>query len=149
MNLRRAIKTDMPVRTIMIWGAVAIVVVVLFALVQGPSAERNVPELPYSDLLTRTEAGAVESVRTSGSAIMMTEKDGRTYLTYVPEGAMADTVRRLHDAGVRISVERPRSGPTLGDILLGLLPMFLLIGAAYFFMRQMRAQRDKGAAPPD
>lgn len=29
-------------------------------------------------------------------------------------------------------------GPTIGDIALGLLPMLLLIGAWYFFMRQMR-----------
>lgn len=29
------------------------------------------------------------------------------------------------------------NGPTLGDILLGLLPMLLLIGAWYVFMRRM------------
>ncbi len=30
-------------------------------------------------------------------------------------------------------------GPTISDIALGLLPMLLLIGAWYFYMRQMRS----------
>jgi cell division protease FtsH len=135
----------MPVRSLLIWGVIALALVVLFTLLQGPSAERTAPELPYSELLARADAGRVAAVRTSGQAIFLTERDGRTFVVFAPEGTMADTVRRLYDAGVRIEAERPRAGPTLGDIMLGMLPMLLLIGAWFFFMRQMRA---KGAGEP-
>jgi cell division protease FtsH len=72
-------------------------------------------------------------------------RDGRQYVAYVPEGAMADTVRQLRAADVEVRATPPRSGPTLGDILLGLLPMMLLIGAWYLFMRQLQAKgQDSG-----
>src|SRR5262245_55490701 len=138
----------MPVRSLLIWGAVALALVVAFMLVQSPSAERGAPELPYSELLSRTDAGVVAAVRTSGQTVLMTDREGQSFVTYVPGGVMADTVRRLYDAGVRIETERPIEGPNLGDILLGILPMLLLIGAWYFFMRQMRAKGAGGLAPP-
>ncbi|NDC60225.1 MAG: ATP-dependent zinc metalloprotease FtsH, partial [Alphaproteobacteria bacterium] len=42
-------------------------------------------------------------------------------------------------ANVDLRTQRPQSGPTLMDILLGSLPMLLLIGAWFFFMRQMQS----------
>jgi ATP-dependent Zn protease len=57
---------------------------------------------------------------------------------------MPETVRALRAAGAEIQAERPRTGPTLGDVLLGILPMLLLIGAWYFFLRQMRAKSGPG-----
>ena len=45
---------------------------------------------------------------------------------------------RLDAAGVDVQTQRPNNGPGIGDILLGILPMLLLIGAWFFFMRQMQ-----------
>jgi cell division protease FtsH len=67
----------------------------------------------------------------------------------VPEGAMAETVDRLYRANVRIEAREQARGPTLGDILLGLLPMLLLIGAWFFFLRQMQRSAGNSQRPPD
>ena len=48
--------------------------------------------------------------------------------------------RQLHEADVDIRATPPSRGPTFGDIVLGLLPMLLLIGSVYFFMRLMQAK---------
>jgi len=129
----------MRARSLLVWGPVALILVILIVLlVPGPSSESTLPQIAYSELVSRAEAGRIASVRTSGQAIALTERDGRIYLTYVPEGAMSDTIRRLVDADVRIEAERSRYGPTLGDILLSLVPMLVLIGAWFFLMRQLR-----------
>ncbi|MBI1250770.1 MAG: ATP-dependent zinc metalloprotease FtsH [Alphaproteobacteria bacterium] len=129
----------MPIRNLLVWGVVALVLVVLFTAVQGPSASRGAQQLSYSQLLERIEAGGVRSAETSGDSVRTRTADDRTYVTYVPFGAMDDVVNRMVDGGVQVSATPPRNGPGLGDILLGVLPMLLLIGAWFFFMRQMQA----------
>ena len=100
-------------------------------------------ERPYSALLDQIDERAITSVRTNGNAVYATSKSGERFVVYVPEGAMAETVSRLHEAGARITSDRARPGPTIADILLGVLPMLLLIGAWAFFMWKMQKK------PPD
>jgi len=54
-------------------------------------------------------------------------------------------VERLDAKNVEVTTERPKQGPSIGDILLGVLPMLLLIGAWFFFMRQMQGGGRGGA----
>src|SRR5262245_1760234 len=129
----------MPIRSLLIWGVVALVLVVLFTVIQGPNQNRGATELPYSQLLDRVEAGQIASVATQNEILMSTDKAGKTFVTYLPTGTMANVVQRLDAANVEVKTERPRQGPGLGDILLGILPMLLLIGAWFFFMRQMQS----------
>jgi cell division protease FtsH len=129
------------IKTISVWGAVALVVVVMVAaLLPSDDAVRRATELSYSDMLERVEAGEAVEARTKGSMILLRTRDARDYVIYVPDGTMADTVRQLNAAGVNVRATPPLRGPTLGDIILGLLPMLLLIGSVYFFMRLMQAK---------
>jgi cell division protease FtsH len=128
----------MPIRSLLIWGVVALVLVVLFTVMQGPSANRNAEELSYSQLLNKVEAGDIRSVTTQGDSLLATGADNTSYVTYLPNGTMAPVVERLDAANVEVKTERPQRGPGIGDILLGVLPMLLLIGAWFFFMRQMQ-----------
>ncbi|MDX2238860.1 MAG: ATP-dependent zinc metalloprotease FtsH [Hyphomonadaceae bacterium] len=129
----------MPIRNLLIWGVIALVLVVLFTTMQGPNASRGAQELPYSQLLQRVEAGGVAEAKTAGEAIRIKTSDNREYVTYVPDGAMDEVVNLMVSRGVQVAATAPRSGPSIGDILLGVLPMLLLIGAWFFFMRQMQA----------
>jgi cell division protease FtsH len=127
-------------RTLLIWGAVALVLVVLFTALQGGNnAGRDADELSYSQLMDRVEGNQIASVTTQGDALLSVAKDGKQrYVTYLPTGTMANVVERMDESGVEVNTERPQRGPSIGDILLGLLPMLLLIGAWFFFMRQMQ-----------
>ncbi len=136
----------MPIRSLLLWGVVALVIVVLFTALQGgANPTRDATELPYSQLLDRVEAGEIAAVTTRGDALVSSARDGKHYVTYLPNGTMANIVQRLDAANVEVETERPRSGPSIGDILLGILPMLLLIGAWFFFMRQMQGGGRGGA----
>ncbi|HRP11699.1 MAG TPA: ATP-dependent zinc metalloprotease FtsH, partial [Terricaulis sp.] len=135
----------MPMRSLMIWVVIALVVVVLFAsLSGGNSATRGAQELPYSQLMGMADKGEISSVTTQGE-MLFSSKGGQTYVTYVPTGTMSHVMERLDQAKVAVDTRRPKQGPGVGDILLGILPMLLLIGAWFFFMRQMQGGGRGGA----
>ncbi|MGD9965827.1 MAG: ATP-dependent zinc metalloprotease FtsH [Hyphomonadaceae bacterium] len=131
----------MPIRSLLIWGVVALVLVVLFTAMNGGNNQlRGATELPYSQLMDRVDAGSIHSVTTQNDTLIATAKDGKSrYVTYLPTGTMANVVERLDTAGVQVDTKQPKQGPSIGDILLGILPMLLLIGAWFFFMRQMQS----------
>jgi cell division protease FtsH len=130
----------MPIRSLLIWGVIALALVVLFTVMQGPNPARGAEQLGYSQLMTLAQSGEISSVTTrDNDMLIVTGRDNKRYVTYLPRGSVGDVVQRLHAANVVVNTERPRTGPTLGDILITALPMLLLIGAWFFFMRQMQA----------
>jgi cell division protease FtsH len=129
----------MPIRSILVWGVILLVAVVLFtAMGGGNNPARGASELAYSQLMDKVNSGEINGVTTQGDALLASAKDGKRYVTYLPPGTMGNTIERLDAANVDISTARPRTLPTLGEILIGLLPILLLIGAWFFFMRQMQ-----------
>jgi cell division protease FtsH len=135
----------MPMRSLMIWVIIALVVVVLFAsLSGGNAATRGAHELSYSQLMAKVESGEISAVTTQGD-MMFSAKGAETYVTYLPAGTMDSVVQRLDSAGADVRAKQPKQGPGIGDILLGILPMLLLIGAWFFFMRQMQGGGRGGA----
>ena len=129
----------MPIRTLLIWGVVALVVVVLVAALNGGNTPtRGTEELSYSQLMDRVEARSITGVTTFPDQLISTGSDQKRYVTYLPQGTMSGVVERLDAAGIEVKTDRPQRGPTMGDIMLGILPMLLLIGAWFFFMRQMQ-----------
>jgi cell division protease FtsH len=131
----------MPIRNLLIWSLVALLVVVLFSAVnQGGGETRGAEDRSYSQLLAEVNAGNIGSVKTEGDIIVATTKDTtRTYRVVVPGGSMAAAVDQMTKAGVDVRGVPQRTGPGLMDILLSALPMLLLIGAWFFFMRQMQS----------
>jgi len=131
----------MPIRSLLIWGVIGLVLIVLFAALQGGNpAGRNAQELSYSQLLTQVQGGQIAAVTTEGETLISTSKEGNhQFITYLPTGTMANVVNRLETANVQVKTQRPKQGPSIGDILLGILPMLLLIGAWFFFLRQMQS----------
>ncbi|MBS0385120.1 MAG: ATP-dependent zinc metalloprotease FtsH [Proteobacteria bacterium] len=129
----------MPIRSLLIWGVIAIVLVVLFGVMTGGATPRNASEITYSQLLGHVSARDLTEAETSDNTIVSRSKTGQTYVTYLPTGTMPSVVDRLTAAEVNVKTDRPKTGPGIGDILLGILPMLLLIGAWFFFMRQMQA----------
>jgi cell division protease FtsH len=129
----------MPIKSLLIWGVIAIVLVVLFGVMTGGPTPRNASELGYTQLLRQVSGNNIVSAETADSTIISRSKTGQTYVTYLPAGTMPGLVDRMTAANVDVKNDRPKTGPSIGDILLGILPMLLLIGAWFFFMRQMQA----------
>jgi ATP-dependent Zn protease len=134
-----------PIRLILVWAVVALFVATLLIIVFGGNA-RETPELAYSAMLEHVDAGEATQARTRGNRLFLTLDDGQEFVVHVPEGAMPETVDRLYAADVEITASP--SGPTLREVVLGLLPMLLLLAAWYFFFRKLQPKgQDRGRWP--
>jgi len=129
----------MPIRTPLIWGIIALVLVVLFMAVQGPRGAGASETWSYSKLMGEVQAGKVSAITTAGDTVTGRTTDNQTFVTYTPAGTLDDVVTVAVASNVTVSAAQPKTGPTLIDILIGSLPMLLLIGAWFFFMRQMQS----------
>ncbi len=129
----------MPLRSLLIWAVIALLVVMGVFAMQGQSGARGQTEWTYSRMKDAVAAGQVQSAVTQGDTVHGRTKDGGEFFTYVPPGAMAVLADQLNTANVDVKTEPPNNGPGVGEFLLSILPMVLLIGAWFFFMRQMQA----------
>jgi cell division protease FtsH len=132
---------EMPIRNLLIWGAIALLLVVMFQMVSAPNEARDAQERSYSQMMDLATAKRIKSATTKDGSILAKTADTppQTLVAFVPSGAMADAVKELRAAGVEVRAAQVPRGPGIGDILLGVLPMLLLIGAWFFFMRQMQS----------
>ena len=138
----------MPIRSLLMWGVIALVLVGLFTMFQGggdAARERAATEMSYSQLMDRVAAGDITAVTTKPDMLLSRSRDGKDYATYLPPDTMANVIERLDAANVEIETKQPQRGPSIGDVIVGLLPILLLIGAWFFFMRQMQGGGRGGA----
>ncbi len=121
-------------RNLLIWAAIAIMIVVLFNLFnQAPMGEQK---LPYSSFLTKVDNGEVQSVLIQGEQINGILSDGTRFTTYTPDDP--SLVGKLIDKGVQVNAEPMDDAPWYMTLLVSWFPMLLLIGVWIFFMRQMQ-----------
>ncbi|MFZ4122238.1 MAG: ATP-dependent zinc metalloprotease FtsH [Caulobacterales bacterium] len=129
----------MPFRSLMIWGVIALLVVLLFSAFQNSGAPRGATAREYSELVADIGAGRVTEASIKGDTITYKTAESGSFTARAPTGAAASVADRLAVSGVKVNVEDPRTGPTALDMLFTALPMLLLIGAWFFFMRQMQS----------
>jgi len=102
----------------------------------GTAASGRPSEISYSELLRRTDAGDVRSVRLHGDRIEGVFKDERRFTSTVPLPA-TELVDKLNASGVQIDVRSTRQSIWVG-ILSGILPLLLIVGLWLFIMNRMQ-----------
>ncbi|HWA22109.1 MAG TPA: ATP-dependent zinc metalloprotease FtsH [Caulobacterales bacterium] len=128
----------MPIRNLVIWGVIALLLVALFSMFQPQGSKRGA-EWTYSELMSQVRAGNVRDVTIQGNEVISTAvSPAGKFITYVPQQAI-DFTQKLEAANVGIKVTPAQTGPSLLDLLIGSLPMLLIFGAWFFFMRQMQS----------
>ena len=132
------------VRTLILWIAIFVVVIVLWNTFQAGRVNRV--ELSFTEFLEEVADGQVADVTIRGQQINGTFKessrhgDGDQFTTFAPE--FPELVAELREADVLIKAEEPRENPLL-QFLLGWAPFLLIIGLWIFFMRQMQSGGNK------
>ena len=101
----------MPIRNLLIWGAIALLLVVLFQMVVPQNETRNASERSYSQLLQEVNSGRIKSITTKGETITAKTNDtpAQTIVTYVPSGSMDETIAKLDPTKVDIRTERTQT----------------------------------------
>ena len=123
-------------RNIALWVVVALVLVVLFNVLQPSGQQGNTSQIAYSSFLAEVNNGQVAKVTITGQDITGTTKDGNSFETYAPEDP--NLVSKLVSSGVNVTAKPEDSGNPYVRMLISWLPILVMIGAWIFFMRQMQ-----------
>jgi cell division protease FtsH len=133
------------VKTLFLWMAIFVVVILLWQTFQGGKANRQ--ELKFSQFLELVQKRKVSEVTITGQQVTGKFKGGAEYTegeeftTYVPAD-YPDLVKVLSDAQVDIDVKEPRENPLIA-ILFTWAPILLIVVLWILFMRQMQTGGNK------
>jgi len=129
-------------KSLFIWAGIILALVLVVQLVGG-STSATQGTLPYSDFLAKVDDGSVKSVAIGKESINGRLADNSAFRTnIVPDPTL---IQRLSQKGVRFD-GAPEPTTSLWMILLyQSLPFLLILGIAFFVMRQMQKNAGSGA----
>ncbi|MFP5249916.1 MAG: ATP-dependent metallopeptidase FtsH/Yme1/Tma family protein, partial [Acidobacteriota bacterium] len=131
------------VKTIMFWVFILVCLMLLWGVVQrGANMGKN-PEVPYSDLYAKVQAGQVQDAIVQGDELRghLKSSPKEEFHTTIPANYQ-DLEKAMLDKGVSFSIKEPQNN-ILIPLLINIGP-FVLLGAIWFFMlRQMQSGGNK------
>ncbi len=133
------------VRTLILWIAILVVVIVLWNTFHAGRVTRH--PLTFTEFVEQLEDGWISEVTIRQQEITGKFKEGGSYesgdqfSTYAPP-EYPDLVPNLMEQDVVIKAEPPRDNPLL-QFLFAWAPILLIIGLWIFFMRQMQTGGNK------
>ena len=136
----------MNLRSLAIWVVVGVVLVALYGMMnQTAKSGAAQGEVTYSQLLNRVDSGHVKKAVVRDGAIEVTDAEGKTVTANTPQ-RQDDLIQRLEKGGADIQQGRSRRVMlTVLSVLAQLLPVLLLFGVWFLFMRQMQERGAFGA----
>ncbi|HEX4694271.1 ATP-dependent zinc metalloprotease FtsH [Sphingomonas sp.] len=136
------------VKHLMIWVGVLVALALLVTMVDGRSAAAPGKGLSYSAFLNQVKEGKVAKVEIAGTVVNGTFQDGSTFRANLP-ATPATPDPQLYPALSAANVDviaKPDEGPSIWQyILVQSLPFLLMLGIAFFVLRQMQKSSGSGA----
>ncbi|MFI4936826.1 MAG: ATP-dependent metallopeptidase FtsH/Yme1/Tma family protein, partial [Caulobacterales bacterium] len=129
----------MNLRNLAIWGVIAIVVLVIFGVMQGQGRSVAAPaqEMQYSDLLNKIDEGDVVNVAIHSPNIEMHDRENRVWHIVGPSDNDPELKAALKAKGVKFSYLPPGPGWVIQLLQLA-LPALLFAVVWIFILRQMQ-----------
>ena len=134
-------------KSILLWVALCVGLMAAFNALT--SKQENKQQIEYSQFIQQVNNGEVASVNIEGSAIIgYLVRGERTDKTSFFTNAPLDDnlVKTLLDNKVRVNVIPEEKPSMLASLFYSLLPVLLLIGAWFYFMRMQSGGGGKGGA---
>ena len=132
-------------RNFAVWIVIAVLLVALFSLFQNQAMHIGNKDLTYSELFKKVDDGSIKSITysgtTGGTSIVAKDASGSVYETFgvITDGDLAN----LRAKSVEVSF-KPAAGESIfSNILMFWLPLLLMGGVWFFFMRQMQSGSGK------
>jgi cell division protease FtsH len=130
-------------RSLMIWAGIILALVLVVQLVGGGAAAPR-DSIPYSEFLNKVDDGSVKQIIIGKEVITGRLADNRTFRTNAPPSDPT-LVPKLRERNVAFEVQ-PEAQTSLWMLLLyQSLPFLLILGIAFFVMRQMQKNAGSGA----
>jgi cell division protease FtsH len=126
-------------RNLALWIIIALLLVALFKIFQGPTNNTAVSSLSFSEFSKQVDAGTVKAVEIRGSTVTGELTNNQHFTTVAPNDP--DLVSRLlkHNVNINVQPSGEEGTPTLLSIFINWFPMLLLIGVWIFLLRQMQS----------
>jgi len=130
-------------KSLLVWGGIfmALLLVVSMFSEQGTTQGDS---LPYSDFRAKVAEGSVKEVQIASDRIVGRLENGETFTT-IPVGSDTSLPHLLDDNGVKYSGAEPQQQSMLLLILVQALPFLLILGIAFFALRQVQKGGGSGA----
>ncbi|NVD44814.1 ATP-dependent zinc metalloprotease FtsH [Qipengyuania atrilutea] len=132
------------IKSLMIWGGIFLALLVVVSVFGNNSAPPG-ETIGYSDFRSRVAEGSVESVQIAPDRIYGKLKNDETFTT-VPVANDTDLTQLLDENDVAYSGQAPEEMNVLWVILIQSLPFILILGIAFFALRQMQKGGGAGGA---
>ncbi len=130
-------------KSLLVWGGIflaLLMVVTMFSNVSQPAGT----EIAYSDFRAKVAEGSVQKAQIGSDVIMGTLKNGDQFTTIPVEGDTQLT-RLLDEKGVQYTGTAPERTNMLLYLLINALPFVLILGIAFFALRQVQKGGGGGA----
>ena len=132
------------IKSLMIWGGIFLALLLVVTMF-GNSSEPAGTAIGYSDFRDRVAEGTVKSVTIAPDRITGTFKNDEAFST-VPVANDANLTRLLDENNVSYSGAEEEQPNVLFIILLQSLPFLLILGLAFFALRQVQKGGGAGGA---
>ena len=130
-------------KNLFVWGGILVALVFAVSLL-GTRNEAGSTSIPYSDFRAKVAEGSVAEVQVGDQRITGQLKNGTTFNT-IPIPHDTTLAPLLTQYGVRYQGKAPEEPNMLLYILANSLPFVLIVGVAFFVMRQMQKGGGSGA----
>jgi cell division protease FtsH len=144
MNDEQEPKGNPLARNLMIWAGIMVALLLVVSIFSGGGSSASTG-ISYSNFRDKIEAGEVKSVAISPDRITGELSNGEQIVT-VPIQGDTELYKLLDEKGVDVQ-GKPEEQPSLWLILLyQALPFLLILGIAFFVLRQMQKGGGAGGA---
>ncbi|MEA1015386.1 ATP-dependent zinc metalloprotease FtsH [Sphingosinicella sp. LY1275] len=130
-------------KSLFIWAGILLALVLFVQIIDGGSRTASADGMAYSEFLNRVEEGSVKEVSIGKDVISGKLTNDETFRTNAPQDPQL--VDRLAAKGVAFSAEPEQQTSVWLILLYQSLPFLLILGIAFFVMRQMQKNAGSGA----
>ncbi|RPF71800.1 ATP-dependent zinc metalloprotease FtsH [Aurantiacibacter spongiae] len=130
-------------KSLVVWGGIFLALLLVVSMFGG-SRETAGTQISYSDFRDRVAEGSVQEVTIAPDLITGTLKNNGTFST-VPVGSDPGLTDMLDQANVEYSGKPADQGNLWAAILVNTLPFLLILGIAFFALRQVQKGGGSGA----
>ncbi|PLK26882.1 ATP-dependent zinc metalloprotease FtsH [Novosphingobium sp. TH158] len=130
-------------RSLLVWGGIFLALLLVVSMLSPREATTGAP-IAYSDFRAKVAEGSVSEVQVSSDRITGKYKNGDTFST-VPIPGDTSLGPLLADNGVKFAGKPKEEMSVVTYILIQALPFILIMGIAFFALRQMQKGGGGGA----
>ena len=130
-------------KSLLIWVGILLALVLFVSMFDSSSRTADGSSIAYSEFLAHVDEGTVKNAEIAGNVISGKLSNDQSFRTYAPTDA--NLVDRLKDKGVEFRAKPEEQASFWMIMLYQSLPFLLILGIAFFVMRQMQKNAGSGA----